>query len=136
MSVGTLERECVCDGIQSKWVKPVPHVEFIIQQLWCYLTHCWLILPLRVKPKMTIIVRLEFEIRYYDVRVHHVCHYPLGVPNLNLPSLLTLILTLTLTLGRAVQLGATGCAARLLGQLVEILTLGRAVQLGCWLWAM
>ena len=25
-----------------------------------------------------------------------------------------------LTLGRAVQLGATGCAARLLGQLVEI----------------
>ena len=31
---------------------------------------------------------------------------------------------------RPVQSGATGCAARLLGHLVEILTLGRAVQLG------
>ena len=34
------------------------------------------------------------------------------------------------TWAMVVQLGATGCAARLLGQLVEILTLGRAVQLG------
>ena len=41
-----------------------------------------------------------------------------------------------LTLGEASPAGALGCAARLLGQLVEILTLVRAVQLGHWLWAM
>ena len=42
-----------------------------------------------IRPKMSIIALLEFELTYYDVAVQHVCHYATGNIHLDQVSLNT-----------------------------------------------
>ena len=48
-----------------------PKAIFLEEQQWCYLTHSWedkgvYTFPKGICPKVNVIVRLEFELAYYD----------------------------------------------------------------------
>ena len=50
------------------------------EQLWYYLTHSWEdkgvhTFPNGICPKVNVIVRLEYELAYYDSAVHHFNHF-------------------------------------------------------------
>ena len=66
------------------------------EQLWHYLTHRWEdkgvhTFPKGIFPKVNIIVRLEYELAYYDSAVHRFNHYTTRTPPLNSLILLTLV---------------------------------------------
>ena len=59
------------------------------EQQWCYLTHSWedkgvYIVPKSICPKVNVIVRLEFELTYYNPTVHHFNCYTTRTPLQNL----------------------------------------------------
>ena len=55
------------------------------EQLWYYLTHSWEdegvhTFPKGICPKVNVIVRLEYELAYYDSAVHRFNHYTPRTP--------------------------------------------------------